>query len=408
MSDSERTAVHDELALSIEATLKREGRKNEQIIAAVRAGLLAVLCPIEIAFLFTNSGIALQWRVPLFVYFLASVALYVWLRRGGYHPSLPVVVPFLDAAFIAARLQVIFVFHSTEQLRADMELATVTVVCAVLILTGAFRLRPRAVWVTTAMGTLIYAWFAAQSGVIFLQGLTQLALLFAVGAMAVGVTQQVRRAVRSEVVRQTLSRFLPTTVVDGLHDDPVALLTRPRSVDATVLISDIRGFTTWAEQRNPIEVLGFLNIVQGSLAEIVRTHDGTVDKFMGDGMLAVFGAPKDLEDHADKAVAAAVEMQRAMTRINRENDVDVRIGIGVHSGELVVGCLGSGVRMEFTVLGDTVNTSSRLESQTKVEGASVLISADTVSRMTAADGLREVGNVSVRGRQEPLTIYTVT
>ncbi len=408
VADSERTAVHDELATSIETTLAREGRKNEQIIAAVRAGLLGALCPLEIAFMFTNTGIELQWRIPLFVYFAASAGLWYWLRRGGYHASVPMVVPFFDAAFIVSRLQTAYHFHDIDLLRLEMELATVCAVCAVLILTGAFRLRHRAVWVTTALGIGIYAWFAYQSEVPFLQALTQLALLAAVGAMAVGVTTQVHRAVRSEVARQTLSRFLPATVMDGVHDDPLSLLTRPRSVDATVLISDIRGFTSWAEQRNPIEVLAFLNIVQGTLAEIVRTHDGTVDKFMGDGMLAVFGAPKDLDDHADRAVAAAQEMQRAMERINGDNDVDVHIGIGIHSGELVVGCLGSGVRMEFTVLGDTVNLSSRLESLTKEQGVSVLVSADTVARMKATESLREVGEVSVRGRQEPLTIHTIS
>lgn len=174
-----------------------------------------------------------------------------------------------------------------------------------------------------------------------------------------------------------------------------------------MLVSDIRGFTEWSNNRDPIEVLAFLNIIQGAIAEVVRQHGGMVDKFMGDGMLAVFGAPTPLEHYQSKAVAAAKRMQEVVTQINaRDGGGVLRLGIGVHSGKLVAGCLGSGMRMEFTILGDTVNTASRLETYTKEAGASVLLSQTTVDAVSDKDGLRRIGDVTLRGRDESLGIWT--
>ena len=128
------------------------------------------------------------------------------------------------------------------------------------------------------------------------------------------MTDIVRRAMQSEVGRSTLQRFLPKRVISGAYGsggggtDLLSLLTEPRSVEATVLVSDLRGFTGMSEKLAPVEALGLLNEVQGTLADTVREHGGTVDKFLGDGMLAVFGAPEPLDDHAAHAVAAVIAM----------------------------------------------------------------------------------------------------
>ena len=125
-----------------------------------------------------------------------------------------------------------------------------------------------------------------------------------------------------------------------------------------------------------------------------------VDKFMGDGMLAVFGAPTASTDHADRALSAVRRMREGMARFP-----ELAVGIGVHSGEIVVGCLGSGIRMEFTILGDTVNTASRLESATKEHGVPVLVSDTTRLRATAP--LRELFEIELRGRAEKIRVWTV-
>ncbi len=403
---SESVPRSDDIAASIEATLRREARRNELIIAYTRTGILGVLCLVEVVFFFGGGGVPALWRVPTFLFFFSAVAIVIALRRGWFHPAVGVAVPFLDAALILGRMQSTWSYHSLEIVQDGQELTTVLGGSAVLILTGAFRLRRTAMLSASVLGMGVYLWFALQSQLYPAQVITHTVLLLGIAGMSAGLTIQVQRAVRAEVGRMTLARFLPPTVIDGAHNDPLALLTQPRSVEATVLVSDIRGFTRWSEDKDPIAVLTFLNVIQGALAEIVRQNHGTVDKFMGDGMLAVFGAPESLDDHASRALRAARQMQQTVARINADTEgADVKIGIGVHSGELVVGCLGSGVRMEFTVLGDTVNTASRLESMTKQQGVPVLVSDDTAVAVPD-HGLTVVGEVEIRGRKAPMTVWT--
>jgi class 3 adenylate cyclase len=271
----------------------------------------------------------------------------------------------------------------------------------VLILTGAFRLSGRSVLYTAALGVALYLGFAGAIGLHPFFITVHLLLLGATTAGAAGLTAIVQRAVHGEVTRLTLSRLLPAPVLAAADADPLALLSEPRSVEATVMVTDLRGFTQWAEHRAPLDVLAFLNTVQGRLADIVLRHGGTVDKFMGDGMLAVFGAPEPLPDHASRAIDAAREMLSSMADVG-----EIKVGIGIQSGEVVVGCLGSGVRMEFTVLGDTVNIASRLENATKEHGVSSLIGAPTAEKLRGTPLIR-VGEVSIRGREQLLEVFTL-
>lgn len=402
------STLMDDVARSIDSTLHAVSRRNELHMAWVRVYLMVPICLLELLFLAIEPEVPLSGRLPSFVYLGLCLVLLWGLRAGHYARWLAVVVPIADGLFLYSRFTATFDGLTHQRLLQGQELSIVGLISALVILTGAFRLRRIAVWSTSAIGMLLYLLFAIRIGLTFAQLAVHLTLIASMSAMAFGVTHQVRNAMRSEVARQTLTRFLPSAVVDGAHDDPMGLLTRPRAVEATVLVSDIRGFTAWAADKSPLEVLRFLNLVQGTLARIVRAHHGTVDKFMGDGMLAVFGAPEDLADHAEHALAAAKAMQRALDRLRGEMDeVDVRLGIGLHSGELVVGCLGSGVRLEFTVLGDTVNTSSRLETLTKELGVSVLISAATRERLRDAGGLVSLGAHAVRGHPEPIEVWTV-
>jgi class 3 adenylate cyclase len=166
-------------------------------------------------------------------------------------------------------------------------------------------------------------------------------------------------------------------------------------------VTDLRRFTALSESMEPAAVMELLSRVQGRLAEEVRRRGGTVDKFMGDGMLAVFGAPEALEDHAGAALAAAREMVEAV------RGMGLALGVGVHTGPVVAGCLGSGARLEFTVLGDTVNTASRLQDLTKEVGAPLCASGDTVTAAGGAErhGLLERGEIALRGRAAPVRVF---
>ncbi|MCB9688877.1 MAG: adenylate/guanylate cyclase domain-containing protein [Alphaproteobacteria bacterium] len=397
--------VGDEVAASVEATLTAEARRNEDAIATVRLVAMIGLSLTDIWYAM-EGGIGVPWtyRTPTWAYTVVALVILVALRRGVFHPTMRVLLPLLDAGFVFVRSQLSFGFHSLDVLERGMELATVALGASLVIVSGGYRLSRASLITTTAASITLYLWFALQTELEVGQYAVHLVILAGIAAVTAGLTGQVKRAVRGEVARVTLSRFLPEALLEGVHADPVALVSRPRALRATVVITDIRGFTTWAERRDPIEVLDALNVVQGALAAAVRQHHGVVDKFMGDGMLAVFGLAED-RPHARDAVEAARTMREAMAALGGVAG-RFRVGIGVHTGPLVAGCLGSGSRMEFTVLGDTVNTASRLEGATK-ELAPVLISEDTVTELGPDHGLTPVGEVQLRGRDEALRVWTL-
>lgn len=401
-----RDAVPEELAGAIDRTLRSEARRNEVAIAWVRAVAFVGLASVETWYWIADSGLPWFLRVPTYTYLALSVALLLALR-AGWNPSwLRFALPLLDATIIVARIQATFSNIELAALEQIMELATAALGGALLVVSGGLRMSRASLWTSSTAGVAIYLWFAAQTRLDLAQITVHTVLLLGIAGATGLLTLQVRRAVRSEVARVTLARFLPETLIDSVHADPIALVTQPRAVQATVLVSDIRGFTTWAESRSPIEVLAALNVVQGRLAAIVRDHHGMVDKFMGDGMLAVFGIPGTRDDHAELAVAAARAMQRAVGTLDTADGSHFEVGIGVHTGELVVGCLGSGLRMEFTVLGDTVNTASRLEGLTKELGIPVLVSGTSAARLRDRDLVR-VTETRLRGRAEPLDVWGV-
>ena len=185
------------------------------------------------------------------------------------------------------------------------------------------------------------------------------------------------------------------------------------SVAVTVLFMDIRNFTTIAERLQPHDVVAMLNASFGRIVAPVLDRGGTVDKFMGDGMMAVFGSPVPYEDHARRAVLAALEIDRCAQEfvawmsdnLDSESLPDFAIGVGLHTGPAVTGNLGSPRRMQFTAIGDTVNTASRIEGLTKTLGVRVAISAETAA--AAGGGLRlgRCDEMHVKGRSAAVTVH---
>ena len=169
---------------------------------------------------------------------------------------------------------------------------------------------------------------------------------------------------------------------------------------------DFRGFTAGAQSRTPQEVVDRLDGAFAVLVDILERHGGIVNKFLGDGFLALFGAPFETRDAAPQAVAAAREMVEAMDRVNVTSSWPLRIGIGIHLGEVVAGSVGSPRRKEYTVIGDTVNFASRLEALNKEFGSHLLISREV--RDAAGDGARDAvfhGEVAVRGYDRRFEVW---
>ncbi|HEV2211796.1 MAG TPA: adenylate/guanylate cyclase domain-containing protein, partial [Gammaproteobacteria bacterium] len=179
------------------------------------------------------------------------------------------------------------------------------------------------------------------------------------------------------------------------------------SREVTVLFSDIRGFTTLSEARTPEQVVAILNRYFSKQVEVVFRHQGTVDKFIGDCIMAFWGAPVADPDQAKHAVAAALEMGRVLEEFRKDlGDLSevFDIGVGIHTGKAVVGFMGSENKLDYTAIGDTVNLASRIEGQTKGVGR-VLVSSATREACGDAFDFVEKGTYKVKGREQPVQLF---
>jgi adenylate cyclase len=216
---------------------------------------------------------------------------------------------------------------------------------------------------------------------------------------------------QKRVVQKLFGRYVSKDVYDQLLEHPERAELGGARRDMTVLFSDIRGFTTVTEKGNPEELVAQLNEYFSRMVAIVFRHRGTVDKFVGDMVMALFGAPLDDEAHAEHAVQAAVEMVRELGELNRAWAAAGRptldIGIGVNSGEMIAGNIGSSSIMSYTVIGDNVNLGSRLESLNKNYDSRIIISEATRARLKTAYDIRPLGDVVVKGKTRPVEIFQV-
>jgi adenylate cyclase len=212
-------------------------------------------------------------------------------------------------------------------------------------------------------------------------------------------------------VRRLFGRYVSNDVIDQLMADPTLVRLGGQKRHMTVLFSDIRGFTAASERATPEAVVGQLNEYFAAMVEVLFRHRGTLDKFVGDMVMGLFGAPLADDRHADHAVSAALDMTRALDRLNenwrREGRPELNIGIGINSGEMIAGNIGSEAIMSYTVIGDAVNLGSRLESLNKEYGTRIIISEATRSLLTAPVETRPIGEVTVKGRAQAVRIYEV-
>ncbi len=260
-----------------------------------------------------------------------------------------------------------------------------------------------------AAGFLVAAQLAFDSGTVLLVAAPLLALaLTTVAAFAVEFFTETRERRR---LRATFSRFVPEAVVDQVVERGDARLGGER-LFSTVLFCDLRGFTSFSEDLPAEQVIELLNHYLGEMSAAILDHGGTLVAYMGDGIMAVFGAPIELEDHADRAFAAAREMMgvrlpRFNAWINEQGmgGGDFKMGIGLNSGPVMSGNVGSERRMEYTAVGDTTNTAARLEGMTKGSGHQLFVADSTRSLLADASSLEHYGDMPIRGRQNTLTVW---
>jgi adenylate cyclase len=319
---------------------------------------------------------------------LPTIALYLQMRTMGPAQALAYVVPLIY-----------FIFIILSTLRLDFWLSTFTgLVAAAELFAMAMFYRPEQ--------------FAAEPAPDLAFHLVRGLVILVCGMLAGAVGMQLRRQFEASILAATARDRI--TNLFGQHVSPQVverLMAEGKGTDSeirrvAVMFVDFRSFTAGASTRSPREVVERLDGAFAALVDILDRHGGIVNKFLGDGFLALFGAPLDAPNPAHHAVAAAREMLEVNERVNKATSWPLRIGIGVHVGEVVAGNIGSPRRKEYTVIGDTVNFAARLEALNKDFNSQFLISAAVHEALGEDCGdARPLGEVAIRGYDRPMTVW---
>lgn len=213
------------------------------------------------------------------------------------------------------------------------------------------------------------------------------------------------------LLKNIFSRYVSKEVVKEILNDPHKIKLGGEEKEITVFFSDIRGFTTLSEKTPPVKLVHILNRYFSEMTEEVLRHKGVLDKYIGDAIMAFWGAPIDDPDQVDHAFQASVAMLKRLKKLNeefaKEGRDPINIGIGLYTGPAVVGNMGSELRLNYTAMGDTVNVASRLEGLNKEYKTQIIIGEATKNKITGNYNFKFLGSVQVKGRAEPVNIYTI-
>ncbi len=239
-----------------------------------------------------------------------------------------------------------------------------------------------------------------------------LELISAVAAQAAMVVETVKahkRLAREEIARANYGRFMPEYVVKQILNDPGSFKLGGVNQTVTILFADIRGFTAFSEKESPEKVVKLLNRYFSAMSEIIFAHGGTLDKYIGDGLMAIFGAPNATPEDAKNALKTAVTMQQRLMSLNKELEAEhltrVNVGIGLHTGVATIGYIGSEQRSEYTAIGDTVNLASRLESNAR--GGQILVSEATAQAGGELFTFLPQESLKVKNRLQAVSLFEV-
>lgn len=401
----------------LEQALVQERARNGRQIAVFRVvGACAILAANSLFLILRREYIGAP-MLPLTAYSLAAVVL--WWLQGRFEP----VARWGGLAVALVDMPVIFaLISSTMQTLRATEYAHEAP--AVAVQACAFYLV--FIWAASLTLRTPYTWLAAGAAIVLQtllladaeRDVSFIAMMDIATALGTSLclysrtrsVALVAAAALEQSRRERLGRYFSPSIAAAVIDAE-AELTKGRSYEVSVLFADIRDFTALAERLRSDQVVDLLNEFHTAMVECIFRRGGTLDKYLGDGLMAYFGAPVVQPDHADRAVLCTVDMHAALAALNRDlarrGLPSLRMGIGVHTGSVILGDVGAARRREFTAIGDTVNVAARVEQLTKTCGALTLVTEETRRQVTADLRFAPVEPLTVKGKSAPLQTYRV-
>jgi len=225
------------------------------------------------------------------------------------------------------------------------------------------------------------------------------------------ISSRFRRIIIKNIRQEKLSRFLPEMVTNNILSGDNELEVGGTRTRVTILFSDIRNFTSLSERQSPEDTIDFLNAYFNDMVTVLFKYKGSLDKIVGDGLMAYFGVPYSTNNDEEMAVRTAIDMTKKLNDFNQirilQGKEEIRIGIGIHSGEVIIGNVGCQKRMDFTIIGDAVNTASRIQELTKKTGDTILLSEEVFNRIPESIKCNRVGRARVKGKKQTVNLYRI-